>query len=101
MWRKGSGEISLLVVDPAAWRQGHGSRLLAASVDLLVQMGHREAITWIPVADEARRAFLQSAGWGPDGSYRDLAVSAETSLGPDRHTAGLVREVRMVTIIAD
>lgn len=86
-----AGEIGLLVVDPAEWRRGHGSRLLAACVDLLVEMGFREALTWMPLSDEPRRAFLQSAGWGPDSAFRDLEV------GEDR----TVREVRLVTVIAD
>jgi GNAT superfamily N-acetyltransferase len=86
----GAGEISLLVVDPAHWRHGHGSRLLQASVDHLIAAGHREALTWVPLADEARRAFLQSAGWGPDTAYRDREVMD-----------GTVREVRLVTVIAD
>ena len=86
----GAGEISLLVVDPARWRQGHGSRLLQASVDHLIAAGHREAVTWVPLADEARRAFLQSAGWGPDTAYRDRAMGED-----------VLREVRLVTIIAD
>ena len=87
----GAGELSLLVVDPDAWRCGHGSRLLAASVDMLAQMGHREALTWVPLADEPRRAFLQSAGWGPDSAYRDLESVDDRT----------VREVRMGTVIAD
>lgn len=86
----GSGEISLLVVDPAHWGQGHGSRLLQASVDHLIAGGHREAVTWVPLADEARRGFLQSAGWGPDTAYRDREIGDS-----------LLREVRLVTIIAD
>jgi GNAT superfamily N-acetyltransferase len=86
----GAGEISLLVIDPGCWRQGHGSRLLQASVDHLIAGGHREAVTWVPLADEARRAFLQSAGWGPDTAYRDREIADE-----------VLREVRLVTIIAD
>ena len=87
----GCGEMSLLVVDPDRWGQGHGSRLLAASVDLLVQMGFVEAVTWVPIEDEGRRRFLQSAGWGPDSAFRDLEVDEGHS----------VREVRLVTRIAD
>lgn len=86
----GAGEISLLVVDPERWRQGHGSRLLHASVDHLVAGGHKEAVVWVPLADEPRRAFLQSAGWGPDTAYRDREVGAD-----------VLREVRLVTVIAD
>lgn len=86
----GSGEISLFVIDPTVWGRGHGSRLLQASVDHLIGAGHREAVTWVPLADEPRRAFLQSAGWGPDTAYRDREV------GDD-----VMREVRLVTVIAD
>ena len=87
---QGAGEISLLVIDPKHWREGHGSRLLQASVDHLVAGGHREAVAWVPLADEPRRAFLQSAGWGPDTAYRDREVGAD-----------VLREVRLVTVIAD
>lgn len=87
---QGAGEISLLVIDPQHWREGHGSRLLQASVDHLVAGGHREAVAWVPLADEPRRAFLQSAGWGPDTAYRDREVGAD-----------VLREVRLVTVIAD
>lgn len=86
----GAGEISLLVVDPQQWRCGHGSRLLQASVDHLIAGGHREAVAWVPLADEPRRAFLQSAGWGPDTAYRDREVGDDA-----------LREVRLVTVIAD
>jgi len=85
------GEIGVLVVEPEAWRRGHGSRLLAACVDLLLQAGHIEAVIWVPLADEPRRAFLQSAGWGPDGAYRDLQVGDDATM----------REVRLATVIAD
>jgi len=44
----------------------------------------------VPLADEARRGFLQSAGWGPDTAYRDREIGDS-----------LLREVRLVTIIAD
>lgn len=86
----GAGEISLLVVDPGRWRQGHGSRLLHAAVDHLIGAGHHEAVCWVPLSDEPRRQFLQSAGWGPDTAYRDR------DLGDS-----LLREVRLVSVIAD
>jgi GNAT superfamily N-acetyltransferase len=81
----GQVEVTTLVVDPGHWGRGHGSRLLAAFAD---QVGPgAEAFTWTPLADEARRGFLLSAGWGPDGAYRDL----------DRDTAPAWREIRLVT----
>lgn len=86
-----AGEIELFVIDPEHRGRGHGSRLLHACVDLLAQSGHAEALTWIPLADEPRRAFLLSSGWGPDGAYRDLLVVDEQ----------VIREVRLGTRIVD
>lgn len=86
-----AGEIELFVIDPDHRGRGHGSRLLHACVDLLAQSGHAEALTWIPLADEPRRAFLLSSGWGPDGAYRDLLVVDEQ----------VIREVRLDTRIVD
>jgi hypothetical protein len=51
-------------------------------------------LAWCPLDDEPRRAFLQSAGWGPDSAYRDLAVGPGAK-GEDL----LVREVRLVAAI--
>jgi GNAT superfamily N-acetyltransferase len=81
-----TGEVTLLVVHPAARRQGHGSRLLNAGVDLLRDAGAETVATWLLADDEAGRAFLASSGFGPDGAYRDRVVS------PDGDT---LREVRL------
>jgi hypothetical protein len=32
------------------------------------------AATWVPVADDAQRAFLTEAGWAPDGAHRELQL---------------------------
>lgn len=90
----GDGELLALEVDPDRQREGHGSRLLAAAVDTARAGALTSLAAWCPVADESRRAFLQSAGWGPDAAYRDVQVGEE----PDG-TAVLVREVRLVAAI--
>ncbi len=60
---------------PDRQRTGHGSRLHGRCGGARRSpAGMTEAATWCPVDDEARRAFLQSAGWGPDTAYRDLLV---------------------------
>lgn len=87
-----TGELVALEVDPEHWREGHGSRLLAAVVDLARDAGLVRLTTWCPLADEARRAFLVSTGWGPDTALRDLQSTPE---GP------LLREARLVTVIAE
>jgi GNAT superfamily N-acetyltransferase len=87
----GTGELLALEVDPEQQRLGHGSRLLAAAIDHAGAGGLGTVLVWCPLDDEARRGFLQSAGWAPDTAYRDLAVGSAPD-GSDR----LVREVRLV-----
>ncbi|MSY17006.1 MAG: GNAT family N-acetyltransferase [Actinobacteria bacterium] len=84
-----TAELLALVIDPDCTRQGHGSRLLAATVDHLRASGSRTLITWLPLADELSRAFFIVSGWGPDSAFRDRVISEETVL----------REVRLVTDI--
>lgn len=84
------GELLAMAIDPAHQRKGHGSRLMAAAIDYLRADGAREASTWVSVGDEARRAFLLAAGWGPDSAYRDLDVDGQP-----------IREVRLVTRLDD
>ena len=83
------GELLDLVIDPTATGCGHGSRLMQAAVDHLRSSGCDTASTWIPLDDAARRSFLGSAGWGPDGAFRDLDVEGT-----------IIRQVRFVTDIA-
>lgn len=73
------GELLSLEVAPASQRTGHGSRLLAAAVDLLREDGAAHVQTWVLDGDTARAQFLASAGLGPDDAVRALA----TGTGPD------------------
>ena len=81
-----SGEVTVLGVHPDARRQGHGSRLLNAGVDVLREAGADSVSVWVLSDDEAVRAFLSASGFAPDGAYRDRVVS------PD---GGTLREVRL------
>ncbi|GAA4062395.1 MULTISPECIES: GNAT family N-acetyltransferase [Actinomadura] len=85
----GTAELVTLLVDPAHTGAGHGSRLLAATVDLLRDDGTETLITWVFEADEAMRAFLGSAGWAPDGASRTLDMGEP------------VREIRLHTDIRE
>ncbi|WP_030175706.1 GNAT family N-acetyltransferase [Spirillospora albida] len=67
-----TAELVALLVDPLHARAGHGSRLLAATVDLLRDDGTGTLITWTFEDDEVMRSFLGSAGWAPDGTARTL-----------------------------
>ncbi len=73
-----------LLVEPRWGRRGHGSRLLAAGVDTARADGTTRAVAWIPEADAASRAFLESAGWARDGLVRALDTGA-----------GELREIRL------
>jgi GNAT superfamily N-acetyltransferase len=66
--------ITDLLVEPRWGRRGHGSRLLAASVDIWREDGFKSAVAWVYDADQVMRRFLGSAGWEPDGAARALDV---------------------------
>jgi GNAT superfamily N-acetyltransferase len=66
--------VTDLLVEPRWGRRGHGSRLLAASVDLWRADGFGRAVAWAYERDPATRGFLTSAGWEPDGAARALDV---------------------------
>ncbi len=84
-------ELTVLAVHPDHVRTGHGSRLLAACVDTLVEQGNVERlIAWLSEADAAGEVLLGAAGWASDGASRtlDLAGDGECLLVQHRmHTA--------------
>lgn len=87
------GDLTDLTVDPHKRGAGHGSRLLQAGVETLVADRFDRAVMWLPAADDATRAFLTSAGWGPDGAHRTLDL-----LGDGTTT---VKQVRLHTALVD
>lgn len=82
--------IPALVVEPRWGRRGHGSRLLAAVVDLARADGAEYAVTWVLSGDTASQSFYASAGWQPDGTVRELSANGD-----------LVREVRLHASLAE
>jgi len=66
--------VTDLLVEPRWGRRGHGSRLLAAGVDLWRADGFGTAVAWAYEQDAATNNFLASAGWQPDGATRALDV---------------------------
>jgi GNAT superfamily N-acetyltransferase len=83
-------EVSTLLVEPRWGRRGHGSRLLAAVVDIARASGTARLQTWVLEPDTVTAGFLHSAGWAPDGWARTLDTG-ETPL----------REVRWHTLLDD
>jgi GNAT superfamily N-acetyltransferase len=86
------GELAELSVVPGELGKGHGSRLLQAVADTLVADRFTRAVTWTIVGDDARRAFLTSAGWGPDSAHRELDLDGSGST--------LVKQVRLHTALS-
>jgi GNAT superfamily N-acetyltransferase len=66
--------VTDLLVEPRWGRRGHGSRLLAATVDLWREDGFGRAVAWVYDADAATKKFLTSTGWEADGAGRALDV---------------------------
>jgi GNAT superfamily N-acetyltransferase len=66
--------ITDLLIEPRWARRGHGSRLLAATVDLWREDGFAVAVAWAYDQDKPMQKFLASAGWEPDGVGRALDV---------------------------
>lgn len=83
------GEIVAFHVDPAAFGEGHGSRLLAAVADTLRADGFTRARIWLVVGDDALRGFLEPAGWAPDSAHRTLDLTGDGS--------ATLRQVRLHT----
>ena len=87
------GEILELTVDPAHTRHGHGSRLVQACAETLKADRFSHGLIWLASTDDARRAFLSEAGWGPDGAHRELDLHGDGSVR--------VKQVRLHTDLAD
>jgi GNAT superfamily N-acetyltransferase len=75
-----SGELLTLLVDPGRRKAGHGSRLLAATVDHLRDDGCDTVVMWVFAADDILRGFLASAGWEPDGAHSKVEMGEPVSM---------------------
>jgi GNAT superfamily N-acetyltransferase len=73
-----AAEVTALLVEPRWGRRGHGSRLLAAAVDLLGATGVRELRMWVPEEDRVTSGFLESAGWAAEPRTRGLEADGTT-----------------------
>jgi GNAT superfamily N-acetyltransferase len=68
--------VGPLIVEPRWRRRGHGSRLMAATIDFARGDGMTRAIAWVPESDTGTREFLLGAGWAADGLVRALDTGA-------------------------
>ena len=75
-------ELIALCVQPDRVREGHGSRLVNATVDHLREDGFLHVRVWVSAGaeDERLRAFLSGAGWAEDGASRELDLHGDGRL---------------------
>jgi GNAT superfamily N-acetyltransferase len=85
-----TSELATLLVEPRWGRRGHGSRLLAAVVDLASATGVVTLQMWLPEDDAVTSHFLDGAGWAPDGWVRTLDTGSST-----------LRQLRWHTMLED
>jgi len=71
-----AAELLAIGVLPDRTGEGHGSRLVNASVDHLRGDGFVTAYVWLTDADPLR-PFLESAGWAADGARRSLDLHGD------------------------
>jgi GNAT superfamily N-acetyltransferase len=90
-WPATYAELYALHVDPGHVGQGHGSRLLNAAVDHLVDAGFRVVLAWVPEQDNPQRGFLEHSNWRPDGARRELDMGVP--VGMVRLHAGIGEEL--------
>ena len=79
-------ELVTLLVEPRWGRRGHGSRLVAASVEHWRGAGFSTAVAWAWERDPATRSFLVGSGWEPDGTVRGLDTGARVERQLRFHT---------------
>jgi ribosomal protein S18 acetylase RimI-like enzyme len=77
LWPGADGELYELHVAPAVAGEGHDERLLHAVADTFAEDGFSTGYTWALSGDEARIAFLEAAGWAPDGSRSNLDMGVK------------------------
>jgi GNAT superfamily N-acetyltransferase len=77
-------ELLAVGVLPDRAGEGHGSRLVNASVDHLRADGFVRAHVWLTDTDQGLREFLESAGWADDGARRRLDLRGDGAVVIDQ-----------------
>lgn len=95
-------ELVVFTVDPDHRGKGHGSRLLAASMQTAADAREQEAVAWVAAGDDALRRFLEESGWAADGAHRTLstddpAVADHEGQAPE--PVAQLRQVRLGTLL--
>jgi GNAT superfamily N-acetyltransferase len=64
------GDVAAIYLVPSAWGQGHGRRLMTASLAALGEAGYREAALWVLDTNKRARTFYGNSGWAADGAVK-------------------------------
>jgi GNAT superfamily N-acetyltransferase len=64
------GELSALYLQPGNWRRGIGSRLHAAVVAGLCDLGFSTATLWVLEGNDRALRFYEQTGWVEDGQFK-------------------------------
>lgn len=67
---EGGGEVYAIYLDPDRWGRGHGRRLLTASEQTLLDLGHDTGVLWVLDGNQRARAFYEACGWVRDGAWK-------------------------------
>ncbi|GAB3204836.1 N-acetyltransferase family protein [Marinactinospora thermotolerans] len=76
LWPRTDAELYALHVHPRLIGRGHGSRMLNAAVDYLLDDGFGVVHLWVLREGDPLRSFAEAAGWRPDGARRELDLGA-------------------------
>ena len=82
----GAAEIRARYVEPASWRAGVGSALLAVALELLRERGVAAVTLWVFEGNSGARVFYERHGFAPDGASMRYAGSVAIGAPPlERH----------------
>jgi ribosomal protein S18 acetylase RimI-like enzyme len=97
--RETAGEIYVIYVHPAAWRQGYGTALLEQALRHLRADGFREAVLWVLQGNRPAIALYEAAGFAADGAekVKRRADGTEMSLARYRRNLALGAGARSAT----
>lgn len=76
----GRPEVMSLYVDPAIWRLGVGSLLLAAAESVMKERGNFTAVLWTARDSDQSRRFYEGRGWEATGKSQSQTLAPGVDL---------------------
>jgi GNAT superfamily N-acetyltransferase len=88
-------EIPMLYVDPALWRSGVGTALLARAIGEVRARSFRTVVLWVLETNAAARSFYESRGFVNDGTTKNDVLLTGTLLPEVRYRKQLDSDARV------